>query len=107
MDSSNTRSRRRRWTSDERQRLRTRYHQSQLTQRDFVARHGLALSTLGKWLRAESPATLPPVKFQEVELTEPGTHWAVEVVSPQGWIVRLQSSSELSALPTLLQALPC
>lgn len=107
MVSSITRSGRRRWTSEQRQRLLTRYHQSQLSQRDFAARHGLGLSTLSKWLRAESPAASPPVEFQEVVLRDPGARWAVEVVSPQGWIVRLQSASELPTLLQLLQALPC
>ena len=72
-----------------------------------AARHGLGLSTLGKWLRVEGQATLPPVKFQEVVLPHTPLRYAVEVVSPQGWIVRLQDSSEVQTLPTLLQALPC
>ena len=85
----------------------TRFHRSQLTQRDFAARHGIGLSTLGKWLQCESKAKLPPVRFQEVRLPTPTSRWPVEVVSPQGWIVRLQNSSEVQALPQLLRALPC
>ena len=94
-------------TSKQRQRLVTRFHQSQLTQRDFAARHGIGLSTLGKWLRCESKTTLPSVKFQEVGLPNAAPRWAVEVVSPQGWIVRLHNSSELQTLLQLLRALPC
>lgn len=33
--------------------------------------------------------------------------WLSEAVSLQDWIVRLQDSSELEALPQLLQALSC
>ena len=68
MDSLKTGSGRRRWTSRQRHRLLVRFHQSQLTQRAFAARHGLGLSTLGKWLRVAGQATLPLVKFQEVVL---------------------------------------
>ena len=107
MDSLRTGSGRRRWTSTQRHRLLVRFQQSQLTQRAFAARHGLGLSTLGKWLRVAGQATLPLVKFQEVVLPHTSLRYAVEVVSPQGWIVRLQNSSEVQTLPQLLQALPC
>jgi hypothetical protein len=33
--------------------------------------------------------------------------YAVEVVTPNGWIVRLQNGATVQALPELLQALPC
>jgi transposase-like protein len=107
MDSSKTRSGRRRWTSKQRQRLLTRFRRNEMTQLDFAARHGVGLSTLGKWLREESEAPSPPVKFQEVRLPNPTARWPVEVVSPQGWIVRLQNGSDLQQLPSLLRALPC
>jgi hypothetical protein len=85
----------------------TRFHQSRLTQRDFAARHGVGYSTLSKWLRLERDAVPAKVSFQEVRLPNPTTRWPVEVVSPQGWIVRLQNGSELETLPQLLRALPC
>ena len=84
-----------------------RFHESQLTQRDFANRHGVGLSTLSKWLRVESEAAPPPVKFQEVTLANMPLRHAVEVVSPQGWIVRLQNGSEIETLAQVLQALPC
>ena len=106
MDSFKTGSGRRRWTSTQRHRLLVRFHHSQLSQRAFAARHGIGLSTLSKWLRCEGKADAPPVKFQEVVL--PSTlRYAVEVVSPQGWIVRLQNTSEAHTLSQVLQALPC
>ena len=107
MYSSKSGSGRRRWTAKQRQRFLARFHESQLTQRDFANRHGVGLSTLSKWLRVENEATSPPVKFQEVTLPKMPPRYAVEVVSPQGWTVRLQNGSEVADLPELLQALPC
>ena len=107
MNSSRNGMVRRRRTSKQRQRLLARFHESQLTQRDFAARHGIGLSTLGKWLRVENKATLPPVRFKEVILPNTQLRYAVEVVSPRGWIVRLQNSSEVQTVSQLWQALPC
>jgi transposase-like protein len=107
MNYSKSGSGRRRWTSKQRQRLLARFHQSQLTQRDFANRHGVGLSTLSKWLRVESHAAPPSVKFQEVTLPNTPLRYAVEVVSPQGWTVRLQNGSKIETLTQLLQALPC
>src|SRR5271154_6766461 len=107
MNYSKSGSGRRRWTDKQRQRLLARFHESQLTQRDFAGRHGVGLSTLSKWLRVESEATSPHVKFQEVTLPKMPLGYAVEVVSPQGWIVRLQNSSGIETLAQVLQALPC
>jgi transposase-like protein len=98
---------RRRWTDKQRQRLLARFHESQLTQRDFAGRHGVGLSTLSKWLRVENETPSPPVKFQEVKLPNMPLRYQVEVVSPQGWTVRLQNGSDVQQLPALLQALPC
>src|ERR1039457_3101006 len=98
---------RRRRTPQQRQRLVTRFHRSRLTQRDFAARHSIGLSTLNKWLRLERDVGPAKVSFQEVRLPNPTPRWPIEVVSPQGWIVRLQNSSELQTLPQLLRALPC
>jgi transposase-like protein len=107
MDTANTESGRRRWTRKQRQRLLARFHESQLTQSEFATQNGLGLSTLSKWLRLEREAVPPKAKFQEVRLTNPASRWPVEVVSPQGWIVRLQSSTDVQQLPELLRALPC
>jgi transposase-like protein len=107
MYSSKSRSGRRRWTIKQRQRLLARFHESQLTQRDFAGRHGVGLSTLSKWLRVENEAASPPVKFQEVTLPNIPMRYAVEVISPHGWTVRLQKSSEIETLAQVLQALPC
>jgi transposase-like protein len=107
MYSSKSRSGRQRWTAKQRQRLLARFHESQLTQRDFAGRHGVGLSTLSKWLRVESESDSPSVKFQEVTLPKMSPRYQVEVVSPKGWTVRLQNGSDVQQLPALLQALPC
>jgi len=107
MNSSKNRSGRRRWTTDQRQRFLADFHQNKLTQRDFANRHGVGFSTLSKWLRLDRDAVPTKVKFQEVRLSTPTSRWPVEVVSPQGWIVRLQNSSDVQQLPSLLRALPC
>ena len=107
MDTSKSGSGRRRWTPKQRQRLLARFHQSGINQRDFAVHHGVGLSTLSKWLRLERDAVPSKVKFQEVRLPNPASHWPFEVVSPQGWMVRLQNSSDVQQLPELLRALPC
>jgi hypothetical protein len=107
MNTSKTGPRRRRWTSKQRQRLLARFHQSQLTQREFATQHGIGMSTLSKWLRLQRDAVPSKVNFQEVRLPKPVSHWPVELVSPQGWIVRLQNGSDVKSLPELLQGLPC
>jgi hypothetical protein len=84
-----------------------RFHESNLTQRDFANQHRVGLSTLVKWLRVERDAVPTKVKFQEVRLPNPTSRWPIEVVSPQGWIVRLQNGSDVQHLPHLFQALPC
>jgi len=58
-------------TAKQRLRLLPRYHQSQLTLKQFAARHGVGLSTLSKWLRLERDAAPTKVKFQEVQLPNP------------------------------------
>jgi transposase-like protein len=98
---------RRRRTPKQRQQLLARFHESHLTQEDFAARHGIGVSTLGKWLYRESQKSLPSVKFREVTLPNPASRWPIEVVSPHGWIVRLQTGSDVQMLPSLLRALPC
>ena len=105
MDTSKTG--RRRWTSKQRQRLLAHFHQGQLTQSEFASQHGIGLSTLSKWLRLEREAVPAKVKFQEVRLPSPASRWPIELVSPQGWIVRLQNGSDVQQLPSLLRALPC
>lgn len=98
---------RQRRTPKQRQQLLARFHKSQMTQEAFAARHGIGVSTLGKWLQRAKQKSLPPVKFREVTLPDPVPRWPIEVISPQGWIVRLQTGADVQTLPQLLRALPC
>src|SRR5580698_4931174 len=107
MNTSKTGKGRRRWTSKRRTRLLAKFHQSQFTQSVFARDNGVGLSTLNRWLRLERDAVSEKVKFQEVRMPNPVSKWPVEVVSPQGWIVRLQNGSDVQQLPELLRALPC
>jgi transposase-like protein len=99
--------RRHRLTPPQRQRLLAHYHRGQLGQREFAARHGVGHSTLGKWLQQERITGQPSVSFKEVMLPNSPTRWALEIVNPQGWIVRLAQSSDLETLCPLLPLLPC
>ena len=107
MEKAKTGSGRRRWTRKQRQGMLGRFHESQLTQSEFATQHGVGLSTLSKWLRLERDAVPAKVAFQEVRLPSPGEYRPIEVISPQGLIVRLQNSSDVQMLPELLRALPC
>ena len=100
-------SHRRRWSSEQRDQFLAAFHESKMTQRDFANSHGVGLSTLSKWLRLERKVAPAKVKFREVGLLNPPSTWPVEVVSPQGWIVRVQNGSAVEILPELLRALPC
>ena len=107
MNSSISRSRRRRWSSEQRQQFLADFHQSKLNQTEFANAHGVGLSTLHKWLHQERNAPPAKVKFQEVRVPAPGSRWPVEVVSPQGWIVRIDNGTAVKMLQKLFQALPC
>ena len=98
---------RRRRTPKQQQQLLARFHRGQMTQEAFAARYGIGVSTLGKWLQRAKQRSLPPVKFREVTLPAPVPRWPVEVVSPRGWTVRLQTGADVQTLPQLLRALPC
>ena len=101
---------RKRFTREQRQEILERFHQSGLKQQDFVLREGISKASLGKWLHAErrpTKARVKPVKFQEVSLPPLGARWAVEVISPRNWTLRLAQGTSSQALRELLGALPC
>src|SRR5271168_1127366 len=94
-----------RFTPQQRRQLLARFRQSQLTRKEFAARHGVGFSTLSKWLQDERRTGDPAVSFQEVVMPPTDTRWAVEVISPKGWTVRLNDSSAIRSLPKVLRAL--
>ena len=96
----------RRRARQQRQRLLTSFNQSQLTQHDFATQPGVGLSTLDQWLHLERDAILPKVRFQAVPEPIPATRWPVEVVSPQGGVVRLKNNLDVQQLRSRLRALP-
>ena len=108
---------RRRHTPQQRAELLTQYHRGGLTQREFVRRYGLGLSTLTKWLREEPRTGGPPpgragaAFFEEVKLNsklEP-TGWAAEVALADGAVLRLRAQADAAWAAELLQTLrrPC
>ena len=101
---------RKRFTPEQREAVLGRFHQSGLTQAEFVAREGISKAALGKWLararRQKAPA-LKPVSFEELRLPSPKPAWAVEITNPRNWTVRLAQVPAPTALQQLLAALPC
>ena len=99
-------------TPRERKKLLRAYHRSQQTQPEFVARHGIGLSTLSKWLREERQIAQPEEAagvLQEVVVSpSPESRVAmVEIVNPQGWTVRFSGTMEAKTVRRWLEALPC
>jgi transposase-like protein len=110
------RSRRRR-TPQQRAKLLTQYRGSGLSQREFVQRHGLGLSTLTQWSRVarltdvEPPERNASVPFQEVNLRPQfrPAGWAAEVALADGAVLRLSAQADATWATELLRALrrPC
>src|SRR5689334_24349527 len=101
---------RRVFTPQERAQLLERFRQSGLKQHEFVAREGISQAALGKWLqkeRAQARAKLSQPKFHEIGLAKPGSSWAVELVSPQNWVVRFSALLSAAARGPVLRSLPC
>ncbi len=101
---------RKRLTDEQRKAILERYHQSDLTQEAFAAQHGMCSATLGNWLRAEresATAAVPGISFQELRLPAAGGSWAVEIVTPQNWILRLAQVPPAGVLQQLLRVWSC
>jgi len=104
------RSNRKRFTPEQRQEVLQRFRQSGLKQQDFVNLEGISKASLGKWLQAEgrqAKARVKAVKFRELMLPQPGARWALEVISPQNWTLRVAQGISGQALEELLGVLPC
>jgi transposase-like protein len=70
---SKSRSRRRRWSSEQRDQFLAAFRQTKMTQRDFANAHGVGLSTLSKWLRLGRKGAPAKVRFKEVGLLSPAS----------------------------------
>ncbi len=98
----------------QRQRLLGAYHRSGLTQKAFAQRHGIGYSTLTQWLRQQRTQRPPEVNTPALGLTEvkvdglmSPSSWTIEVIHPQGWIVRVPASLPSTTVGQLLRELPC
>ncbi len=101
---------RKRLSEEQRKAILKRYHQSELTREAFAAQEGMCTATLGNWLRAErgsTAAAVPAISFQELRLPPVGGTWAVEIVTPQNWTVRLGATADPGLVAQLLRVLPC
>lgn len=90
-----------------------RFHQSGLDRAQFARRQQLVRSTLDRWLAEARDAqkSSSPVVFSELRLappvTEVATVWAVEIVSPDGLIVRCREPLVVRELSCLLRRSSC
>lgn len=100
----------RRRSARERRRWLARHERSGLSQRDFCARHGLALSTFTYWKRRERAAGAEEaISFVEVPRhagevqTLPMTDAAVVIEVPGGVRIELSQATESKWLAALLR----
>ena len=108
---------RKRLSPEQRQEILARYHGGQLTMKQFVAQEGLSTTTLCTWLKQErlrsqagpesSVPVEPAIHFQELKLPLGNSTWAMEIVTPQNWTLRLAQPPEPNMLQHWLRALPC
>jgi hypothetical protein len=88
------------------------YRASELTQRAFCDQIGLPLSTLQWWLvrarRAET-SQRPAITFAEVPtpVMAPTSTWAIEITTPDGWIVRFRDPHAATDLRAWLSREGC
>jgi hypothetical protein len=103
---------RRIFTPEQRAEIVKRYRQSGLKQREFAAQEGISLASLNNWLYSRRGLRFkrrtPKAKFQEVVLSGPSSGWALELISPRGWTVRVaQMPARMERLQVLLGGLAC
>jgi transposase-like protein len=104
--------RRRRTSATQRARLIEQFRRSGLTRGAFARRHGLGVSTLGKWLTAaRATPRRTPVLFREVRLagvaSAPAITGAMEVEGAGGLTVRCREALSVQDLAMLLRGPSC
>ena len=113
MQSKRTDRRRRRTSSRQRARLIARFQSSGLTREAFARRHGVGVSTLGKWLTdAGATSRRPsPVVFREMPwagmASAAAIPWAIEVEGVGGVTVRCREALSVEDLIRLLHGSSC
>jgi hypothetical protein len=84
-----------------------------LSQREFAQGHGLGLFALRRWIAQSRKRNAAKDQVQPLwrELKLDGlagaTHWAAEIVRPDGWIVRVASNASAGLLEELLGVGSC
>ena len=100
---------RHRTTPQERAAWVRRFERSGLTRQEFVTRHRLVLSTLGRWRADETQvAAGTSLPLHEVKLSPMlgPSPWLAEVQRPDGLTIRLSAAAR-PLVETLLTARPC
>jgi transposase-like protein len=99
---------------EERRRMAELCSQSGLTQREFAKRHQVSLSSLQRWLSEQRTERrdMPAVVFREMSVpppltSSPSSAWAVEIVGPDGTIIRCRDAWSFESLVLLLQGRAC
>jgi hypothetical protein len=72
------------------------WHQSDLTQKDYCASHGLSVESLRRWRRREKEANAAAkssLTFVPVSVGKPDTTSVVRLRSPDGWEIELPGNS--------------
>jgi hypothetical protein len=96
-------------TAAERIEILEQFRDSGLTRRAFSQTHDVALSTLSKWLTdtKRKPKAASRVLFRELRFplapAAPAMQWAVEIVGPDGVMIRCRESLALSDVAWLLR----
>jgi transposase-like protein len=90
-----------------------RFHEGRQGRRTFAQENGIALSTLGYWIRQERRKGLvrpvsAPVQIQEVKVGMPRgfgleSSWAMEVISPTGLTIRSREALPPAVVIRLLR----
>ncbi len=107
---NSARKRHQRRTDTERAEVIEQFHRSGLTRKAFSQTHQVALSTLSKWLTNAKPAskTAAPVLFRELRIplapTSATVQWAVEIVGPDGMMIRCREALPLEDVAWLLRS---
>jgi hypothetical protein len=111
METENTagKNKHRRSTDAERAEVLEKFHHSGLTRLAFSRTHGIALSTLSKWLTnaKRKSRTSAPVLFRELRVPHvpsvAAVPWAVEIVGSDGVLIRCREGLPLQDLSWLLR----